>query len=141
MKIADITFHHALSLGPCCDDGRIEFTLEPSAPTKIGPGVYFVTEKEKIVYIGSYQSGIVRRWLYVRKKDLYHFKKPLVADRLSQGFELEVYAQDESAIKEELGCPNNAWVNAAGIEARLISIYNPLWNAQGKKGSPRALDA
>jgi hypothetical protein len=133
MKVADITFHHAITLGPTCDDGRVEFTIEPSVPAKMGPGVYIVFDGDQIVYIGSYQSGVVRRWVYLRKKDLYHFKKPLVSDGLKKGASLKVFAQDEHAIKEELGCSENAWVNSSGIEARLISLFLPPWNNQGKR--------
>ena len=140
MKLADITFSHALTLGPHCEDGRVEFTIEPSAPTKICPGVYFVLENEKLVYVGSYQSGVVRRWVYLRRRDLYHFKKPLVAGSLKQGSTLRVFAQDEDSIKAELGCRENVWVNAAGIEARLIALFHPPWNNQGKKKPNQALE-
>jgi hypothetical protein len=135
MKLADITFRHALTLGPHRDDGRVEFTIEPTASTKVCPGVYFVLEGKKLVYVGSYQSGVVRRWVYLRKKDLYHFKKPLVASSLKNGSIIRVFAQDEDSIKEELGCGQNAWVNSAGIEARLIAMFHPPWNNQGKRPS------
>lgn len=135
MKLADITFRHALTLGPHCNDGRVEFTIESSAPTGTGPGVYFVLEEKKLVYVGSYQSGVVKRWVYLRKKDLYHFKKPLVAKSLNTGSAIRVFAQDEAAIKEELGCAQNPWVNSTGIEARLISMFHPPWNNQGKKSN------
>ncbi|WP_146853457.1 hypothetical protein [Brevifollis gellanilyticus] len=133
MKIENITFCHSLTLGPLCDGGRVAFTIEPGSPASVGPGVYVVFEDEKIVYIGSYQSGVAKRWLYLRKQDVYHFKKPLVADSLSRGAILKVFAQDERDIKEQLGCGDNVWVNSAGIEARLISIFHPPWNNQGKK--------
>ncbi len=131
MKIADITFVHALTLGPCCPDGRIEFTIEPFAPTGALPGVYCVLQGERIVYVGSYQSGVLKRWVYLRKRDIYHFKKPLVASELSVG-PVRVFAQYEDKIKSELGCSQNVWVNAAGIEAHLIAMFNPPWNSQGK---------
>jgi hypothetical protein len=134
VKIADITFVHALTLGPCCDDGRIEFTVEPSAPTGVLPGVYCVLQGEKIVYVGSYQSGILKRWVYVRKRDVYHFKKSLVAAELAAG-PVRVFAQYEDKIKAELGCSQNVWVNAAGVEAHLIALFNPPWNKQGKRRS------
>ena len=107
MKLAEITFRHALTLGPLCNDGRVEFTIQQYMPSKIGPGVYFVLERGKVVYIGSYQSGIVRRWVYLRKKDLYHFKKPLVLQCLNVGSTVQVFAQDEDEIKKELGCSQN----------------------------------
>ena len=135
MKLADITFRHALTLGPHCNDGRIEFTIESSALTGTSPGVYFVLQDEEPVYVGSYQSGVVRRWVYLRKKDLYHFKKPLVAESLDMGSALRVYAQDEDSIKEELGYAQNPWVNSTSIEARLISILHPPWNYKGKKSN------
>jgi len=139
MKLEGITFLPAITLGPLCDDGRVEFTIERSAPMTVGPGVYLVFEGKKLVYIGSYQTGVVRRWVYLRKRDVYHFKKPLVAKCLKHypKLALRVFAQDEVAIKEELGKHNNVWVNATGIEARLIAKFNPPWNSQGKKAIPR----
>jgi hypothetical protein len=133
MKLEGITFRHAITLGPVQEDGRVEFTIEPSAPKKVGPGVYFVLEGEEVVYVGSYQLGVIRRWLYIRKKDLWHFKKPLVSARLKAGSMLMVFAQDEDSIKQELGCEHNVWVNAAGIEMHLIAKIRPPWNNQGKR--------
>jgi hypothetical protein len=138
MKLHGITFYHALTLGPLHSNNRcVDYTINPSAPNniRIGSGVYFVLKENirKPVYIGSYQSGIVRRWVYVRKHDLYHFKKKLVAECLKSGLTVRVFAQTEEKIKKELRCSKNIWVNAASIEARLIAHFDPKWNTHGKK--------
>ena len=132
MKLENITFVHALTLGPVSDDDRVQFTIEPNAP-KNKAGVYVVLEGEVVRYIGSYQSGVIRRWASSKKGKLDHFKRLKVADSLKSGATVKVYAQDESEIKSELQLSENQWVNSAGIEARLIAIRDPQWNKLGKK--------
>ena len=73
MKLGGITFHHALTLGPICKGGRVDFTIAAPAVRQIEPGVYCVLAGKKLVYVGSYQYGVVRRWCYVRKKDFLPF--------------------------------------------------------------------
>lgn len=137
MKLSGVTFRHAITLGPLCDDGRVEFSFPNSSPNTGGPGVYAVIvndgKADKVVYVGFYQSGIRLRWVYAKRKDLYHFKKPNVAEALRNGHAVRVFAESEAAIKSELGHEQNVWVNSASIEAQLICLHKPSWNSQGKK--------
>lgn len=131
-NIEGITFTKAITLGPLCEDGRVEFIVEGWIKKEKSAGVYAVFKDEEVIYIGSYKRGIISRWLYPKKRDLYHFKKPLVVERLQKGETIHVYAQSESSVKEEINCTNNIWVNVAGIEARLIERCNPPWNKLGR---------
>ena len=63
----------------------------------------------------------------------YHFKKARVSQSLKAGSTVRVFARGENAIKKEIGCLRNVWVNSAGIEARLIAMFHPEWNSHGKK--------
>lgn len=136
LTLEGITLNLALGLGPLLGDGRVAFKQEAWINEEKTDGVYAVICDDVLVYIGSYQSGLVKRWLYTRKGDLYHFKKPLVVSGLRSGQNIRVYSKSVASIKQELGCADNVWVNASGIEARLIQKLNPPWNSLGKKKQP-----
>ena len=136
LTLEGITLNLALGLGPLLDDGRVAFKQEAWINEEKADGVYAVICDDVLVYIGSYQSGLVKRWLYTRKVDLYHFKKSLVVSGLIAGQNIRVYSKSVASIKQELGCADNVWVNASGIEARLIQELNPPWNRLGKKKQP-----
>jgi len=131
MKISGITFALALELGPVGENKVVGYSLLKTCPPSRGPGVYVVIQDRKtIVYIGSYQTGVIQRWGYSRKTDVYHFKHDLIRDMLPH-HRLRVFAQEEKEIKEQIGQIDNAWVNAHGIESTLISIHKPVWNKRG----------
>ncbi len=136
LTLEGITLNLALGLGPLLDDGRVDFTQEVWINKDKADGVYAVICDEVLVYVGSYQRGLIKRWLYISKGDLYHFKKPLVVSGLRLGQNIRVYSKSVASIKQELGCADNVWVNASGIEARLIQELNPPWNRLGKKKQP-----
>ena len=136
LTLEGITLNLALGLGPLLDDGRVDFTQEVWINKDKADGVYAVICDEVLVYVGSYQRGLIKRWLYISKGDLYPFKKPLVVSGLRLGQNIRVYSKSVASIKQELGCADNVWVNASGIEARLIQELNPPWNRLGKKKQP-----
>jgi hypothetical protein len=131
MRIGNITFRSALELGPVGDDGFVQYkSLSTLSPSK-GPGVYALVKNRKtVLYIGSYQSGIIKRWGYKRILRIYHFKHDRIRDILNE-HQLRVYAENEDKIKTELGMKNNPWVNAHGIEFELIRKLKPPWNRRG----------
>ncbi|HEY4248714.1 MAG TPA: hypothetical protein VGM64_17970 [Lacunisphaera sp.] len=138
MKILHgISFVPALVIGPeksvAGDEVRIGFTWESSAPRSKGPGVYLLYSNDRLVYVGSYQGGLARRWLYTRKQDLYHFKKKKILEELRTSASLRVFAQEEDAIKKQIGQAGNQWITSAGIESFLIRSESPPWNRIGKK--------
>lgn len=132
LNLEGIEFALALIFGPVAEDGRVNFTIESAFKNDRMPGVYAVTSDEEIVYVGSYRKGVVKRWLYTKKPDVYHFKKPQVVSCLRATKAVKVYAASEVSIKEQLGHAHNRWVNASGIEGVLIKTLNPAWNKQGK---------
>jgi len=132
MKLSNITFIHAITFTDVRDDGGVNYSLKKAKkhfPER--PGVYIVKSGNKLLYIGSFKKGVIRRW--VTKTDIYHFKKPLVVEQLKQGSTIKVFYQDEEAIKTELGCSDNLWVNSSSIEGKLIRDYSPEWNKTGVK--------
>jgi hypothetical protein len=131
MKIEGIEFEHAYDFHTISRTGLIDYSIAASHPKDSGHGVYVVKSDECILYVGSYQSGVQKRWVFQREKDVYHFKKDRVAELISKGKKVHVYAQTLDKIKQQIGCAENPWVNAEGIEARLIAIHRPIWNKKG----------
>ena len=131
MRISGINFSFALKL--FIKGGRVGYEKQKSCPTSKESGVYVVIKgKREIVYIGSYQHGIVQRWGTTGTQEVYHFKKDIIRKFLRK-HELRVFAQDEKEIKRQLGQRKNEWVNCQGIESRLIFKHNkkPIWNKLG----------
>lgn len=132
MNIEGIEFPHAYTFGPLKENGRVDYTTEASHPNDRGPGVYVVTCDDELIYIGSYQRGVQKRWVFLKDRDIYHFKKPHVSDCLKKGKCVKLFALGLDEIKKQINCTGNDWVNAAGVEARLISRKNPKWNVHGQ---------
>jgi len=91
-----------------------------------------IRDDKDIVYIGRYQTGIVKRWCRGKRKDIIHFKESRIRPLLKQ-HKFRVFAQDEQNIKRQIGQPNNKWINYESIESRLIDIHKPEWNERGNQ--------
>ncbi len=105
-------------------------------PEDNGEGCYLVTVGTEVVYLGSYKRGLHRRWGYKNKDEIYHFKTEEIGRAIIDGGNVKVWGLTLSAIKEQIGCVGNKWINAASVEAYLISKYRPVWNKQGKRQVP-----
>lgn len=132
MKLSGITFRAAY-LCHQLDGEKVRYEKLPSCPEDKGEGVYVVTESNKVVYVGSYQSGVAKRWVYVKSKILYHFKDKSIAQSIRAGHKVGVWAATIDDVRSQIDCIGNPWVNAAGVEAHLISSHRPSWNAKGKR--------
>jgi hypothetical protein len=100
-----------------------------------GPGVYAVYENNTLVYIGKYQRGVMYRWVKQKKRGLYHFKKDQVAASLKDGKTVQVFAEQEDALKQTINSSTSQWINVSGIEAHLVEAcgLDLPWNKNGKK--------
>ena len=133
MNIENIYLPHAYTFGPLKPNDKVDYRIEATHPNDKGAGVYAVTCDDTLVYIGSYQGGVQKRWVYLKDKDIYHFKKPRIVNCLKNGQIIKVFALGLDEIKKQIGCVGNQWVNAAGIESHMIASRNPEWNTHGKE--------
>ena len=132
MKIEGIEFKESY----ICDElsgENVRYRELPSHPKDKGEGVYVVTDGDGLVYVGSYKSGLSKRWVYKTKPVLYHFKDKLLAASIEAGGKVVVLAATLDQIKNQIGCSGNKWVNGTSIEAHLISTLKPRWNKSGNK--------
>jgi hypothetical protein len=133
MKCDQLDFAQAYDCGLSPQGGAVVLKKTETHPEDKGEGCYLVTVDSEVAYIGSYESGAHKRWGYKKKDDVYHFKWPEIGKAIKKGKAVRIWALTLDAIKEQIGCPENKWINAASVEAYLISKYRPLWNKQGKR--------
>lgn len=85
-----------------CDElsgENVRYRELPSHPKDKGEGVYVVTDGDGLVYVGSYKSGLSKRWVYKTKPVLYHFKDKLIAASIEAGGKVVVLAATLDQIK------------------------------------------
>ena len=102
-------------------------------PNDDAEGVYVVMSGDEIAYIGSYKSGLHKRWGYKNNPAIYHFRKVEISGAISAGRGVKVWALSLNSIKKQIRCAGNKWINSASVEAHLIAEHNPPWNKQGKR--------
>ena len=115
------------------DDGpivRYEILNQPFLATR--RGVYIVTQNGNIVYCGKFTNSFAKRWLYTRGRYVYHFKRSVISDASLEQHNIEVHAQEEDVLREQLGQTGNQWINVASIEEKLIHDLCPAWNFIGR---------
>ena len=95
-------------------------------------GVYLVTQDDVIVYCGKFTNTFSKRWLYAKDRYVYHFKRSVISDAIQEHRKIEVYAQAESVLKNQLGQSGNDWINVSSIEEKLIRDLRPVWNLIGR---------
>lgn len=94
-------------------------------------GVYVVTVDGIITYVGKYANTFAKRWLYTAGKKIYHHKRRDIAESLSAGCQVRVYAATEEDLLEIMMPPTpelKRWITIEGIEGALIAELKPEWN-------------
>lgn len=94
-------------------------------------GVYVVTVDGVITYVGKYASTFAKRWLYTDGKKIYHHKRRDIAESLSAGCVVHVYAATEEDLLQTMMPPTPElmrWITIEGIEGALIAELKPEWN-------------
>ena len=135
MKLDQLEFAPAYDCGIDPQGDTVVLKKSATHPEDDGQGCYLVTLDSEVAYIGSYESGAHKRWGFKSKDDVYHFKRPEICNAIKAGKSVRIWALTLDAIKEQIGCRDNKWINAASVEAYLISRYRPAWNKQGKRSA------
>lgn len=94
-------------------------------------GVYLVTQDKEIVYCGMFTRSFAKRWLYTKGRYVYHFKRGVISDAILAYRNIEVHAQQEEVLKEQIGQAGNVWISASSIEEKIIRDLRPAWNLIG----------
>ncbi len=133
MQLDELNFIEAYKCRADSQGDIVSLEKSDTHPNDNAEGVYVVTLGDEIAYIGSYENGLHKRWGYVQKDDIYHFKKVEISDAISAGHLVKVWTLSLDSIKEQIGCAGNKWINSSSVEAHLIAKHNPPWNKQGKR--------
>ena len=94
-------------------------------------GVYLVTQNDAIVYCGKFTNTFAKRWLYTRGRYVYHFKRGVISEAISNQYAIEVHAQEESVLRQQIGQADNEWVTISSIEEKIVRDLRPVWNMIG----------
>ena len=94
-------------------------------------GVYLVTQNDSIVYCGKFTNTFAKRWLYTRGRYVYHFKRGIISEAILKQDTIEVHAQEENVLRQQIGQEDNEWINISSIEEKIIRDLCPLWNMIG----------
>jgi hypothetical protein len=132
LKLEQLKFPKAFECRISIPGGAAELKRVKTHPADAGEGCYVVTVDSQIAYIGSYRFGLQRRWGYKNKEEIYHFKRHCINDAINSGKMVTIWAATLHSIKDQIGFRSNKWINAASVEAYLISHHQPIWNKQGK---------
>ena len=133
MQLEQLKFVQAYECRINPENNRAFLDKKSTHPADAGEGCYLVTVGSKLVYIGSYKTGLHKRWGYQGKGDIYHFKNGVIDVAVGMGQSVEIWALTLDSIKAQIGLSGNKWINAASVEAYLISRHLPEWNKQGKR--------
>lgn len=111
--------------------GPVVRYLEHVNTQRLRRGVYVVTVDGIITYVGKFTNTFAKRWLYSASKKIYHHKRRSIAESLSAGHDVRVYAATEHDLLQTMMIPTPElmrWITIEGIEGALIAEMKPGWN-------------
>ena len=139
LKLNDVTLRFQRMLTLTANDGFnadgpiVRYGDYDKEVGKMLGGVYLIVQDGEVVYCGKFTGTFAKRWLYTKGEYVYHFKRGLISMALNENRTLEVFAQDVTGLREQLGHPGNEWISATSIEEKLINDLQPAWNSLGMK--------
>lgn len=95
----------------------VRFTEHQDNLSSPSCGVYVVTEDGLPVYVGSYDTSFSKRWIYPRRRMIYHHKRDKIISSLLRASCIEVWSH-----KTECNC-------VSSLELALIKALRPSWNS------------
>lgn len=130
-KLLDGGFKH-IGVWHACQNGLIEF--HGIKPIPSNPGVYAYAVGDEVVYVGSAQSGLNKRFQHYKSSKKLRTAsciREAILERLSHGTRVDVYV---IVPKESLTLNGVLPVDpVAGLEEGLIRDIKPTWNRRGSR--------